>query len=133
MRTTAVTTSTKASAGVSYVIARNKKPHYIGETLLLPAAMKMCEITHSEIYGKALKTIPVCSNMVLCHIESVSEDNKEQLLTRTKCSSKFALQITKSACYRISSAACIFQILFQRKHRRRVHVLSATFREMQRE
>jgi hypothetical protein len=26
---------------VSYLIARNKKPHTIGETLLLPAAVKM--------------------------------------------------------------------------------------------
>jgi hypothetical protein len=46
---TAVTTSTKAclaSFEVSYLIAKNKKPHTIGETLLLPAAMRMCETMH---------------------------------------------------------------------------------------
>jgi hypothetical protein len=56
---TAVTTSTKAllvCCEVSYLIAKNKKPLTIGETLLLPA-MKMCEIMHSEEYGEALETV----------------------------------------------------------------------------
>jgi hypothetical protein len=60
---TAVTIMAKAllvSFEVSYLKAKNKKPHVIGETLLLLAAMKMCEIM-LEKYGKALKTIP-CSN-----------------------------------------------------------------------
>jgi hypothetical protein len=67
---TAVTTSTKAivaSFEVSYFIAKNKKPHTIGETLLLPAAMKMCEIMHSEKYGETLKTIPLSNNTVMRH------------------------------------------------------------------
>jgi hypothetical protein len=55
---TAVTTSTKAllaSFEVSCLTVRNKKPHTIGETLLLPATMKMCEIMHGEKYAKLLK------------------------------------------------------------------------------
>jgi hypothetical protein len=96
---TAVTTSTKAllaSFEVSYLIAKNMKPHTIGETLLLPVAMKICEIMHGEIYGEALKTIPPSNNTVMRRIQSMPEDNKEQLLTRIKCSPKFALQIDKS-------------------------------------
>jgi hypothetical protein len=84
---TAVITLTKAllaSFEVSYFIAKNKKRHTIGETLLLPAAMKMCEIMHGEKYGEALKTIPLSNNTVLQRIESMSEDIKEQLLTRIK-------------------------------------------------
>jgi hypothetical protein len=49
----AVTTSTNvllASFKVSYLIAKNKKPHTIGQTLLLPAAIKMCKIMHGEKY-----------------------------------------------------------------------------------
>jgi hypothetical protein len=45
-----------------YLIAKNKKPHTIAETLLLPAAMKMSEIMHGENYGEALKTIPLSNN-----------------------------------------------------------------------
>jgi hypothetical protein len=49
---------------VSYLIAKNKKPHTIRETLLLPSAMKMCEIMHGEKFGEALKTIPLSNNTV---------------------------------------------------------------------
>jgi hypothetical protein len=65
---TAVTNSTEAllaSCEVSYLIAKNKKPHTIEETLLLPAAMKMCEIMHGEKYGVALKTVPLSNNTVM--------------------------------------------------------------------
>jgi hypothetical protein len=78
---TAVITSTKtllASFEVSNLIAKNKKPHTIAETLLLPAAMAMCEIVHGEKYGEALKTIHLSNNTVMRRIESVSEDIKEQ-------------------------------------------------------
>jgi hypothetical protein len=51
---------------------------------------------HGEKYGKALKTIPLSNNTVMQCIESLSEDIKEQLLTRIKCSPKFSLQIDKS-------------------------------------
>jgi hypothetical protein len=55
----AVTTSTKAllaSFEVSYLIVKNK-PHTIGEPLLLPVAMKMCEIMRGEKYAKLLKQL----------------------------------------------------------------------------
>jgi hypothetical protein len=54
----AVTTFTKAllsSLKISYLIAKNKRLHTIGETLLLPAAIEMREIMHGKNYGKALK------------------------------------------------------------------------------
>jgi hypothetical protein len=41
------TTSTKAllaSCEMSYLIAKNKMPHTIGDTLLLPAAIKRAEL-----------------------------------------------------------------------------------------
>jgi hypothetical protein len=68
----------------------------MGETLLLPAATKMCEIMHGEKYGESLKTIPLFNNTVMQRIESMSEYIKEQLLTRIKCSPKFSLQINES-------------------------------------
>jgi hypothetical protein len=46
---TAVTISTKALLApfeISYLTAKNKKPHTTGDTLLQLAVIKMCEITH---------------------------------------------------------------------------------------
>jgi hypothetical protein len=59
---TAVITSTKAllaSFQVLYLIAKNKNTHTVGERLLLPAAMKICEIVHGKKYTETLKTIPL--------------------------------------------------------------------------
>jgi hypothetical protein len=59
---TAVTTLTKALLAyfkVSYLIAKNRKPHTIGGNLSVPASMKMREIMHGEKYGEAFKTVPL--------------------------------------------------------------------------
>jgi hypothetical protein len=52
----------------------------------------MCEIMHGENYGQALKANPHSNNTAMRLVESVSDDIKEQLLTRIKCSPKFALE-----------------------------------------
>lgn len=54
---TMVTTSTElllTAFVVSYLMAQNKKPNVIGETLLLPEAMKMCKVMHG---GKCVGAI----------------------------------------------------------------------------
>jgi hypothetical protein len=53
-----VTASAKAllvSFEISYLIDKSKKSHTIGETLLLLAAIKTCEIMRGGNYGQALK------------------------------------------------------------------------------
>jgi hypothetical protein len=92
----AVITSTKAllaSFEVLYLISKNKKTHTVGETLLLPAAMKICEIVHGKKYGEALKTIPLFNKAVMRRIISMPEDIQEQLLIRIECSPEFFVQI----------------------------------------
>jgi hypothetical protein len=51
---------------------------------------------HGGKYGEALKIIPLSNNTVMRRTEPISEDIKEQLLTRIKCSPKFGLQIDES-------------------------------------
>jgi hypothetical protein len=74
---------------------------------MLPAAMKMCEIMHGKKYGEALKTIPLSNTVMRC-IESMSKDIKQQLLTRIKCSPKFALQIDESTDVAGSAQLLVF-------------------------
>jgi hypothetical protein len=51
-----------ASFEVSHLIAKNKTPPTAEETLLIPAAIKICEIMHDEQYSEAFKIIPVPNN-----------------------------------------------------------------------
>ncbi|XP_029657568.1 protein FAM200A-like [Octopus sinensis] len=53
-----------ASYKVSYRIAKCKKPHNIGETLVLPAAIDMVEAMFGESYAKQLQQIPLADNTV---------------------------------------------------------------------
>jgi hypothetical protein len=117
---TAVTTSTKAllaSLEISYLIAKNKKPHTIGETLLLQLAIKVCEIMDGENYSQALKAIPFSKSTMMQQTESMSEDIKEQLLIRNKYNPKFSLQINKSTD--VASLPCLLMSVrysFKEKH-----------------
>jgi hypothetical protein len=52
----------------SWLIKNNPKVLQV----LLPAAMKMCEIMHGEEYGEALKTAPPSSNTVMRRTGSMS-------------------------------------------------------------
>jgi hypothetical protein len=80
---TAVSTSTKAlvaSFGIPYVIAKNKKPHIIGGTLLLSAAISICEIMHGE------KTTARHFKQFLCLIiRRCDEMNQCQKTSRKNC------------------------------------------------
>ena len=94
-----VTTSSKAlraSLEVSHLIAKSMKPHNIGESLVLPAAIMMCRIMHGDKYGDALKMIPLSRDTVSRRISDLSDDIKSQLLTRVQESTKFAIQLDET-------------------------------------
>lgn len=72
------------------------KPYNIGETLVLPAAIKMCEIIHGDKFGESLKSIPLSRDTVQRRIADLSEDIRAQLLTQIHKSGKFAIQLDES-------------------------------------
>lgn len=86
----------QASFEVSYLIAKDKKPHTIGESLLLPAAVRMVDIIHGKEYTEKLKAIPLSDNSVARRIEMIAEDIKKQLLEQLTLCGKFALQLDES-------------------------------------
>lgn len=45
----------EAPSEVSHLIAKDKKPHTLGETLVIPAAVKMVGIIHGRQYGNKIK------------------------------------------------------------------------------
>lgn len=84
-----------ASYHVSYRIAKCKKPHTIGETLVLPAAIDMVKIMFGESYAKQLSQIPLADNTVGRRIDDISEDLCDQLVSRLR-TSKFAIQVDEA-------------------------------------
>jgi hypothetical protein len=70
--------------------------------------MKMCEIMDGEKYGETLKTIPLSNNTVILRTESMSENIKEQLLTRIKYSPILVLQIDKSTDVAGLELSCLY-------------------------
>lgn len=85
----------KASYAVALRIARAKKAHTIGEDLILPAAMDICEIMIGHDESQKLKSIPLSDDTVRRRIVEMSDDVKFQLLARLQ-KVDFALQLDES-------------------------------------
>ena len=87
---------TRASLEASLLIAKSKKPYYIGEELILPAAIKMSAIVHGKNEANKMRRISLPFNTVCRRIFKISEDQCEQLILRIKKSRKFAIQLNES-------------------------------------
>lgn len=82
----------EASYEISLTIAKNKKPHTLGETVIKPclliAAAKMMDANAVRQFSK----IPISNNTVKRRIDDMAEDIKEQLILQVKQSPFLALQ-----------------------------------------
>jgi hypothetical protein len=84
-----------ASYQVAYRIAQNKKPHTIGENLLLPAAIDMVQTMLGEKCAQQFPNIPLSNNTVSRRISDTSEDLEEQLTEKFR-NNRFAIQIDEA-------------------------------------
>lgn len=67
---------------VSYRIVKSKKPHTIGETLVLPAAIDMIITMFGESYAIHLRQIPLADKTVGRRINDMSDDLCDRLVSR---------------------------------------------------
>jgi len=86
----------KASFEIALLIAKSKKPYTIGEDLILPAAIKICEIIHGDKIATLLKSIPISNDTMKRRIDSIGYNIKSQLISRIKQSNFFAIQLDES-------------------------------------
>ena len=93
----------KASYLVAQRIAKSKKPHTIGEELILPAAIEMCEVMLGKEAANKLKAVPLSNDTVRRRIEELSVDIESQLLDRLRSCEQFSIQLAEST--NVSSAA----------------------------
>jgi zinc finger BED domain-containing protein 5/7/8/9 len=86
----------EASFLVSLRIAKAKKPHTLGEDLILPAAVDMCRVVIGDHEATRLKGIPLSNDTVSRRIHTMAEDIEIQLFERLKQSEYYALQTDES-------------------------------------
>ncbi|KAK2725580.1 hypothetical protein QYM36_000173 [Artemia franciscana] len=86
----------RALYAVSYLVAKQKKPHTIAECLILPALVKVSEIKFDTKTATALQSIPVSNNTISRRIEDIASDIVMQVIEQIKLTKMFALQLDES-------------------------------------
>ncbi|KAL4083746.1 hypothetical protein QTP88_029062 [Uroleucon formosanum] len=84
-----------ASFKVAHRIAKCKKPHTVGETLILPAAVDIVSTMFGDNLAQQLKSIPLSNDTVSRRISDISEDLNEQLFEKLK-NNVFGLQVDEA-------------------------------------
>ncbi|KAL4153303.1 hypothetical protein QTP88_001154 [Uroleucon formosanum] len=86
----------KASYLASLIIAKNGKPHTIGETLVLPAAKEIVRCVLGDKAVKEIEKVSLSNDTVKRRIDDMSSNIKNKLLLYLKDCNFFALQIDES-------------------------------------
>uniref|UniRef100_A0A0P4VR47 Uncharacterized protein n=1 Tax=Scylla olivacea TaxID=85551 RepID=A0A0P4VR47_SCYOL len=86
----------EASFPVSLEIAKKKKPHTIGEELILPCAKTMVKLVLGEKSAEKLNAISLSNNAVQRRISQISDDIKEQVIQEIKRAGLFSIQLDES-------------------------------------
>ena len=80
----------------SYHIAKQKKPHTIGQNLIMPVAKEIVEIMIGEKERKLLDSIPLSASTVKRRISDMSNDVLEQTVSQVNASPFYAIQLDES-------------------------------------
>lgn len=88
----------ETSYRVAYEIAKQKKPHTIGEDLIKPCTLTMVELILGKEAEKKLAAVPLSNNTVQRRISNMADDIKDQVICQIKSSpfGLFAIQLDES-------------------------------------
>ncbi|XP_076344197.1 protein FAM200C-like isoform X1 [Tachypleus tridentatus] len=97
----------EASYEIAFEIAKQKKPHTIGETLK-PCMMKAVNLILGEASAKTMQQVSLSNNTIQRLISKMSMDVKEQVLTEIKGSPLFSFQLDESTDVSSCSQLLVF-------------------------
>ncbi|GFT76191.1 protein ZBED8 [Nephila pilipes] len=87
----------EASFRVAYRIAKSKKPHTIGETLIKPCALEMVELVCGLEQRKKLEAIPLSNDVIQSRIVEISCNILKQIINELKASPfPFSMQLDET-------------------------------------
>lgn len=82
----------EASFEIAHMIARAKKPHNIGETLIKPCMLKAASLVLGEMSSKKLAKVSLSDSTMKTRIDELAEDIEFQVLEKVRASPFFAIQ-----------------------------------------
>ena len=85
-----------ASYAVALHVAKNKKPHKIGETLLKTCILESVKLMPGEKASQTMKQISLSNDTIKSRIHEMSDDIKSKVLSKIDSSPVFALQLNES-------------------------------------
>ena len=74
----------EASYKVAYRLAKEKKPHTIGETLVKPCALEMTELDCDVEHRKKFEAVPLSNDTINCRINDISNNILEQVMEKAE-------------------------------------------------
>ncbi|XP_067931133.1 protein FAM200C-like [Watersipora subatra] len=87
---------TEASYALSYRIARDKKPHTNGETLVKPCLLECTKIILEDTAAQKIADLSLSDSTVKSRIDDMSADIKRRVIEKIKSSPMFAILLDES-------------------------------------
>ena len=101
----------EASYKVAYLIAKDKKPHTIGETLIKPCVLEMVELVCGKEHRKEIEKIPLSNDVIQSRISDMSLNILQQVISEMKNSQHpFSMQLDETT----DCAQCSHLLVFVR-------------------
>ena len=85
-----------ASYAIALHVAKTKKPHNIGETLLKPCVLESVKLVLGEKASQTMKQISLSNDTIKSRIHEMSDNIKSKVLSKIDSSPVFALQLDES-------------------------------------
>ena len=85
-----------ASYAIALHVAKTKKPHNIGETLLKPCILESVKLVLGEKASQTMKQISLSNDTIKSRIHEMSDNIKSKVLSKIDSSPVFALQLDES-------------------------------------
>ena len=86
----------EASYEIAMLIAKSKKSHNIGETLIKPSALHAAELVLGKDRANKLSQISLSNDTVKGRIDEMAQDIKDQVLDQVRASPVFAIQLDET-------------------------------------
>ena len=85
-----------ASYAIALHVAKTKKPHNIGETLLKPCILESLKLVLGQKASQTMKQISLSNDTIKSRIHEMSDNIKSKVLSKNDSSPVFALQLDES-------------------------------------